>query len=245
MMAALIDLEASDTQFLSGPHLSQDTLATMVLLSEALELSGVNSNDHPSNRGAALGSQGPNVSSSSTDDLGQRFAPAVAVNLEPAISTRSSDAVISDLKTGRYQRQKVHLSSTVASVSSNTQYVNELSKRESSQIKGNDEGAQNVESEPDEEAFIPKKPRRISERKRIQNAAQEAWFQNYQRQQAKAASNFTGVDSEALSVKYLVKQTESQRIISSPREYQVELFERAKEKNIIAVLDTGKPTFTS
>lgn len=28
-------------------------------------------------------------------------------------------------------------------------------------------------------------------------------------------------------------------IISSPREYQTELFERAKEKNIIAVLDTG------
>lgn len=28
-------------------------------------------------------------------------------------------------------------------------------------------------------------------------------------------------------------------IISSPREYQTELFERAKKKNIIAVLDTG------
>jgi endoribonuclease Dicer len=41
-------------------------------------------------------------------------------------------------------------------------------------------------------------------------------------------------------VKYLVRQAESQRIISSPREYQVELFERAKEENIIAVLDTGK-----
>ena len=33
---------------------------------------------------------------------------------------------------------------------------------------------------------------------------------------------------------------ESQVIISDPREYQVELFERAKEHNIIAVLDTGE-----
>ncbi|TGJ79492.1 hypothetical protein E0Z10_g9276 [Xylaria hypoxylon] len=35
------------------------------------------------------------------------------------------------------------------------------------------------------------------------------------------------------------KDTEDVPIISSPREYQTELFERAKEKNIIAVLDTG------
>ncbi|KAH8808722.1 hypothetical protein F5884DRAFT_793130 [Xylogone sp. PMI_703] len=40
-------------------------------------------------------------------------------------------------------------------------------------------------------------------------------------------------------MRWLVKQSESQEIISSPRDYQVELFERAKEKNIIAVLDTG------
>jgi endoribonuclease Dicer len=34
-------------------------------------------------------------------------------------------------------------------------------------------------------------------------------------------------------------EAEDATIISSPREYQTELFERAKEKNIIAVLDTG------
>ncbi|KAI0840705.1 hypothetical protein F5Y06DRAFT_285553 [Hypoxylon sp. FL0890] len=37
----------------------------------------------------------------------------------------------------------------------------------------------------------------------------------------------------------LVREAESEKIISSPREYQTELFERAKQKNIIAVLDTG------
>ncbi|KAI0899860.1 hypothetical protein F4806DRAFT_454189 [Annulohypoxylon nitens] len=41
------------------------------------------------------------------------------------------------------------------------------------------------------------------------------------------------------SMHLLVREAESDKIISSPREYQVEIFERAKQKNIIAVLDTG------
>lgn len=41
------------------------------------------------------------------------------------------------------------------------------------------------------------------------------------------------------SMHMLVQEAESEKIISSPREYQTELFERAKQKNIIAVLDTG------
>ena len=41
------------------------------------------------------------------------------------------------------------------------------------------------------------------------------------------------------SVKWLANNTGAGEIISTPREYQVELFERAKAENIIAVLDTG------
>ena len=41
-----------------------------------------------------------------------------------------------------------------------------------------------------------------------------------------------------------MSKQESNVIISDPREYQVELFEKAKQQNIIAVLDTG-PCFTS
>lgn len=44
---------------------------------------------------------------------------------------------------------------------------------------------------------------------------------------------------ENRSVAWIVRQAESEKIINTPREYQVELFEKAKEKNIIAVLDTG------
>ena len=36
-----------------------------------------------------------------------------------------------------------------------------------------------------------------------------------------------------------MSKQESNVIITDPREYQLELFERAKSQNIIAVLDTG------
>ena len=42
-----------------------------------------------------------------------------------------------------------------------------------------------------------------------------------------------------LSIRNLMSKQESNVIISNPREYQVELFEKAKQQNIIAVLDTG------
>lgn len=42
-----------------------------------------------------------------------------------------------------------------------------------------------------------------------------------------------------LSIRNLMSKQESNVIISDPREYQVELFEKAKQQNIIAVLDTG------
>lgn len=45
-------------------------------------------------------------------------------------------------------------------------------------------------------------------------------------------------ESTALAASGQMRSKEA-NIISSPREYQTELFERAKEKNIIAVLDTG------
>lgn len=47
------------------------------------------------------------------------------------------------------------------------------------------------------------------------------------------------VDDEILSIRGLMTKQESNVIISDPREYQIELFEKAKNENIIAVLDTG------
>lgn len=47
-------------------------------------------------------------------------------------------------------------------------------------------------------------------------------------------------DEEKLSIRSLMAKQESTVIITDPREYQLELFEKAKKQNIIAVLDTGQ-----
>lgn len=82
---------------------------------------------------------------------------------------------------------------------------------------------------------------KVSEKKRRQDAVFKSWF-------AKQAATITKEsitkvmkveEEEILSIKALMARQESQSIISSPREYQMELFEKAKICNTIAVLDTG------
>lgn len=50
-------------------------------------------------------------------------------------------------------------------------------------------------------------------------------------------------DDSHLSVQNLIAKQDFATIINNPREYQIELFEKAKEENLIAVLDTGKQSF--
>ena len=46
-------------------------------------------------------------------------------------------------------------------------------------------------------------------------------------------------NNDTLSVRSLIAKQDSSVIITNPREYQTELFEKAKKQNVIAVLDTG------
>ncbi|KAH0556704.1 hypothetical protein GP486_005507 [Trichoglossum hirsutum] len=98
------------------------------------------------------------------------------------------------------------------------------------------------ESETDEEGDSPLSSQPdISDKRRRQNAKFHSWFSNRAKtichEDLKTATQ--AVDDAALSTRSLISRQESTVIITDPREYQTELFERAKKQNIIAVLDTG------
>ncbi|KAI1102779.1 hypothetical protein F4804DRAFT_333938 [Jackrogersella minutella] len=83
----------------------------------------------------------------------------------------------------------------------------------------------------------PAKPQG-STRKVLDNAQFSQFMRDHQEKIFSSIPNSTLRDDER-SMHWLVQEAERENIISSPREYQTELFERAKQKNIIAVLDTG------
>lgn len=82
-----------------------------------------------------------------------------------------------------------------------------------------------------------KGPRKISEKKQVDAAAFEKWVLNNQLEIATSALRDKPKDK---TISRLVDSRSGEKIITSPREYQTDLFERAKQKNIIVVLDTGK-----
>ncbi|KAI7256511.1 dicer-like protein 1, partial [Hortaea werneckii] len=106
------------------------------------------------------------------------------------------------------------------------------------------------DNEPDERADLnefsddekPNAPKSLTERRRAQKALFEAWLVSEAAQDAlnpkTKHQGLLNADDEELSIQSLMRKQGSQ-IIKNPRQYQWELFERAKEQNTIAVLDTG------
>ncbi|KAK5991501.1 Dicer-like protein 1 [Cladobotryum mycophilum] len=102
-----------------------------------------------------------------------------------------------------------------------------------------EEADDNVAEDDDEnQPTGPGKPRVPTEKKRRENAAFESWLEKNQREVTKASEEDLKKHDQLSAARFLQDST-SKKIISSPREYQLDLFERAKEQNSIVVLDTG------
>jgi len=159
--------------------------------------------------------------------ISQALTPDI-VHSTTRLLTRTTEEVIVDLK----QLRSIPGLGCTQSVSVEKGGV--VSARANEMVLSEEE---NHEASEDESEQLGKKPRQHSERKRAENAAIDAYARQHQLRKINK-----GVPSEDLnkqSARYLLQKQSSAVIISSPREYQLELFERAKEKNVIAVLDTG------
>ncbi|TQN73169.1 Dicer-like protein 1 [Colletotrichum shisoi] len=85
----------------------------------------------------------------------------------------------------------------------------------------------------------PERHRKVSEKKRRDHALFQSWIKSNQSKVLDEASK-TSKEQKHGSVAHLMKlESERFKIIQTPREYQIELFEKAKKKNTIVVLDTG------
>jgi endoribonuclease Dicer len=168
-----------------------------------------------------------------------------------ALATRKTDEVMADLK----RPSKAPRTSPQNLKHRNISFASEAAKSEStisdlpaaelySAAKGHanpdeDGSIEDDESSGDDEIQPTAKPWRITERKRRLNAVADSYMQERTQKQLKEGNKIRPEDESQQSARWLVNQSENREIISSPREYQVELFEKAKEKNTIAVLDTG------
>lgn len=164
-----------------------------------------------------------------------------------ALAARTIEDHIADLKRlrpanhqGPAKRQKNHLLDELSS--QNQPYrVADLPNIKLSTLgeDGGPDSEDGAEDDDEDEAQPTSRYRKVTERKRRLNAIADSYVQERTQKLIKKGNLVRPQDEAIQSARWMVNQAESRQIISTPREYQVELFERAKEKNIIAVLDTG------
>ena len=178
---------------------------------------------------------------SSQSEIDQGLKSALDYSSATTLATRTTEDVIADLKRLRPISEEDPSKRRRSAVSDTD--VSSISCAESSSIVDDSPESPEQETYDDEEEDVvgpATKPRKITERKRRLNAAVDNYVMDRTLAQIKKGNVVRPEDEANQTTRWLVNQSENRQIISTPREYQTELYERAKEKNIIAVLDTGK-----
>ncbi|KAJ6445005.1 RNase3 domain-containingprotein [Purpureocillium lavendulum] len=106
-------------------------------------------------------------------------------------------------------------------------------------VEGNDSDSDDDAAARYRLTSCPEVTRGISALRRRGDAAFHQWIDTNQRLGSKLVADKRPFPASPASSARVIQSHEETRIISSPREYQIELFERAKDKNLIIVLDTG------
>jgi endoribonuclease Dicer len=99
------------------------------------------------------------------------------------------------------------------------------------------------DEDSDADSDVPAhEPKTASEKRRRQNQILEAFAANISahvtQQEVKEAAS-KSANEEQLSIREILAKQETSVRITTPRDYQTELFQKAKRENTIAVLDTG------
>ena len=164
-----------------------------------------------------------------------------------ALETRNTQAVIDDLKRPLHGSTLFPSKRKRPSISNHPENSeNQVEETRVPRADGDnafDEEDHEDDEVDEEEDQYSTKLRKISERKRRLNAVADSYLEDKIRKDIKKGRK-SNVNNDEQSARWLVNESENRHIISSPREYQVELFELAKRKNVIAVLDTGNPHCT-
>ncbi|CAD6499017.1 BgTH12-04671 [Blumeria graminis f. sp. triticale] len=156
------------------------------------------------------------------------------------IIARSEEALISELSAqpATDLRDRTRLNSASFTTKTDESCATESSGLISSEHKQDNSEDSEDDNKQEKSKTVPESLK-VAERKRRQNAVAAEYIKNINKKLVKEANKTQPGDDANQSTKWLVNQSENRKIISTPREYQVELFNRAKQKNIIAVLDTG------
>lgn len=107
--------------------------------------------------------------------------------------------------------------------------------------KDSEEVDENADSDIDKDGPISHVAGTSREKEAAQNAIFRAFAIKKEEQitEKEVKEALQDIDDAKLSIKQLLKKQETNFSITSPRDYQTELFQRAKDDNIIAVLGTG------